>query len=99
LRDRDGPQRTASPTGSDGLEDDGTVGGGERFEIEVGGPAGEGGGAVGQHADELEAFGNDLAVAGLHFMREQKKERGLFTFVGRVNEDGALPEQIGVLFQ
>lgn len=63
------------------------------------GPAGEGGAAVGQDANELEALGNDPAVAGLDLMREQEQERGLVAVVGGIHQDAALPEEVGVLLQ
>ena len=75
------------------------VGGREGFEVEVRRPTGEGGAAVGHDADELQALGNDLTVAGFHFMREEQKQRKLVAFISRVDEDRALPKKVGVLLQ
>ena len=55
--------------------------------------------AIRGDADELQPLGEDRAVAGLDLVGEQEEQRGLVALVGRVDEDGALAEQVGVLLQ
>ena len=50
-------------------------------------------------ADELQALGEDVPVAGLDLVGEQEEQRRLVALVGRVHEDGALAQQVGVLLQ
>ncbi len=62
-------------------------------------PTGKGGAAIGQDADELQALGNDLTVAGFHLVGEEEEQRKLVAVISRVHEDGALAEEVGVLLQ
>ncbi len=62
-------------------------------------PAGERGGPVRVHADELHPPGERGPVAGLHLVRQQEQQPGLVGVVGRIDENGPLPEQVGVLFE
>ena len=55
--------------------------------------------AVGRDADELQALGEHLAVAGLDLVGEQEEQRRLVALVGRVHEDRALAQQVAVLLQ
>ena len=55
--------------------------------------------AIGRDADELEALGKDLAVAGFDLVGEQEEQMRLVAVVGRVHEDGALAQEVAVLFQ
>ena len=54
-----------------------TFGRDEWFKIKVRCPTGKRLAAVRQHADELQAFRNNLSVTRFHFMREQEKQRRL----------------------
>ncbi len=65
----------------------------------MGGPAGEVAGAVGQEADELEAFGEDGAVGGLHLVGEEEEDGGRGGVVGGVDQEGAAAEEVGVAFE
>ena len=47
----------------------------------------------------MQALGNDLTVAGLHFVGEEEEQRKLVGIISRVHEDAALAEQIGVPLQ
>ena len=50
----------------------------ERFQVEMRCPAREAGVAIGQNAHELQALGNDPAVARFDFVGKQEEKRGLF---------------------
>ena len=53
----------------------------------------------GRDTDELEALGEHLVIAGFDLVGEQEKQMRLFAVVGRVHKDGALTEEVAVLFQ
>ena len=53
----------------------------------------------GSDADELQALGEDLAVARFDLVGEQEEQGWLVALVGGVHEDAALAEKIAVLLQ
>ena len=62
-------------------------------------PTGEGGRAVRCNANELQALGEHLAIAGFDLMGEQKEQLRISTIIDRVHKDCSLAEQVAVLFQ
>ena len=62
-------------------------------------PSGESSAAIGQNPNKLQTLGNHHTITGFHLVGKEKEQRGLVAIIRRVNKDGALTEEVGVLLQ
>jgi hypothetical protein len=81
------------------IVDERTLGRGQRFKIKMRRPSGERGSAVGADANKLQSLRDNQTIAGLHLMREEEQKPGVSAFVGGIDQNCALAQQVGVLLQ